>query len=183
MLLSTLATLVLLASTFSPLAAALPSPDKTSSYPEGLVDLGYARHIPTSINETESGRKIAIYKNIRFARPPVGDLRFRKPDPRVSEQDGVQTGDLPWEETSCIATVPSYLPLPGNGTTLGHEDCLFLDVYVPVDLKPHDKVPVLHLFHGSAYAFLNKDLYSSPMGLFNATGDDGNFIYVANNYR
>ncbi|KAK2593461.1 hypothetical protein QQS21_008834 [Conoideocrella luteorostrata] len=151
-----------------------------------VVDLGYAKHIPTYINKTLSGHKVAIYKNIRFANPPIGDLRFRAPDTRLPKVTGVQDGKVPWRSTACLSSAPGYVPFPEiNGTTWGVEDCLFLDVYVPDGVKPGDNVPVLHNFFGSAYAFGDKDTFFSPIGLLDKMFEDhaGKFILVSNNYR
>ncbi len=153
---------------------------------KGLVDLGYAKHIPTYVNTTASRERVAIYKNIRFANSPSGNLRFRKPDTNLPTQDGVQDGEASMADSTCISTAPWMVPFPEiNGTTFGVEDCLFLDVYVPEEVRPGDKVPVLHWFAGSAYAFGGKEYFINPIGLFdriNAAGV-GKFIFVANNYR
>ena len=163
-------------------AAASPLEDCDGHHP--VIDLGYAKHVPTFVNETKSGRKIFIYKNIRFANAPTGNLRFRRPDTDLPRSDGVQDGRVPWASTDCIASAPAQAPFPGiNGTTWGYEDCLFLDVYVPENVKPGDKVPVLHNFFGSAYAFGSKEMWSSPMGLFDLNSKYDKFIYVTNNYR
>jgi carboxylesterase type B len=149
-----------------------------------VIDLGYAKHIPTYINTTASGRRIAIYKNTKFPLPPTGSRRFRKPDISLPNTEGVQDGKVPWGTTDCIASAPSVAPFPGiNGTTWGHEDCLFLDVYVPEDLNPSHPVPVLHWFFGSGYALGSKDILFSPMELFDGNHTDKDFILVANNYR
>ncbi|CAG9988634.1 unnamed protein product [Clonostachys byssicola] len=153
---------------------------------DGLVDLGYARHVPTYTNTTTSGHNVTIYKNIRFANAPTGDLRFRRADTDLPHVDGVQRGDEPPGSRDCISSAPAYIPFPGiNGTTWGHEDCLFLDVYVPQGVKPGDNVPVLHFFYGSAYSFGSKEFLFSPMGLFENMFEQhkGRFIFVANNYR
>lgn len=152
----------------------------------GLVDLGYAKHIPTHINTTASGERVAIYKNIRFANAPAGNLRFRKPDTNLPVQDGVQDGKASMSDSTCISTAPWMVPFPSiNGTSFGVEDCLFLDVYVPQGVKPGDGVPVLHWFTGSAYAFGGKEYFISPLGLFDRikAAGLGKFIFVANNYR
>lgn len=153
---------------------------------QGLVDLGYAKHIPTSTNTTTSGYNVSIYKNIRFAKPPTGDLRFRKPNTDLPYVEGVEDGRAAWGARDCISSAPAYVPFPGlNGTTWGHEDCLFLDVYVPEGVKPGDNVPVLHFFYGSAYAFGSKEISFNPLGLFDHMFEEhgGKFIFVANNYR
>lgn len=155
--------------------------------PSGLVDLGYAKHIPTFVNKTVSGHNVTIYKNIRFANAPTGNLRFRAPDTNLPTQPGIQDGHAPEFSNSCISSAPAFVPFPGiNGTTWGVEDCLFLDVYVPDGVEPEDDVPVLHHFFGSAYAFGSKDsLELSPMGLFDRMFEqhEGKFIFVVNNYR
>ncbi|KAK4041356.1 lipase 1 [Parachaetomium inaequale] len=150
----------------------------------GLVDLGYAKHVPTYVNTTASGRKVAVYKNIRFANPPIGNLRFRLPDVRLPKTPGIQDGNVPALENHCISSAHPGAPYPPyNGTTWGQEDCLFLDVYVPDNVRPGDEVPVLHWFVGSAFAFGSKDMFISPLGLFDVMDNDTKFIFVANNYR
>ena len=154
----------------------------TRTFP--IVDLGYATHRPTFTNATESGQRLDIYKNIRFAHPPTGDLRFRKPKTPPPAQDGIQCGEQPEEETVCISSIPKEYPFPGfNGTSFGHDDCLFLDVYVPEGTKPGDKLPVLQWILGSAYTFSSKD-WINPLGLHDGSSRPGQrFISVVNNYR
>lgn len=181
---------------FLHITAALPSPASSSSSSNGhnppslpgLVDLGYAKHIPSYVNTTLSGRRrLAVYKNIRFARPPTGDRRFRAPDTRVDRVDGVQDGLLPpGATTGCISAAPAWapLPVPGlNGSAWGAEDCLFLDVYVPDGARPGDRLPVLHWVHGSGYAFDSAELSVHPLGLYDRVREGQEFIFVANHYR
>ncbi|KIX09168.1 uncharacterized protein Z518_00247 [Rhinocladiella mackenziei CBS 650.93] len=157
----------------------------TSSGPTSsdYIDLGYAKHSVTTTNATARGHKINIYKNIRFAQPPTGDLRFKWPQQPV-HHDGIQNGTLAHGST-CISSAPAYVPFPPfNGTHFGSEDCLFLDVYVPQSVKAADKVPVLHWLYGSAYAFGGKDYFSNPMGLFDELlSNERPFVFVTSNYR
>jgi carboxylesterase type B len=127
---------------------------------------------------------VSVYKNIRFANPPTGNLRFRLPDTQLPKTPGIQDGNVPDLENDCISSAPPGAPFPPfNGTTWGREDCLFLDVYVPDNVKPDDSVPVLQWFTGSAFAFGSKEMFLSPLGLFDAMDEDSKFILVANNYR
>ncbi|KAE8368864.1 Alpha/Beta hydrolase protein [Aspergillus caelatus] len=127
------------------------------------IDLGYATHTPTFINTTKSGTKIGLYNNIRFAQPPTGAHRFRKPVTPPPHEDGTQDGRDRLATSDCVSSVNSQAPFPGiNGTTWGQEDCLFLNVWVPEGVREGDNVPVLHWLHGSAFAFGSKDL----MGLY-----------------
>ncbi|KAE8151623.1 Alpha/Beta hydrolase protein [Aspergillus avenaceus] len=148
------------------------------------IDLGYATHKPTFVNTTSTGTKVGLYNNIRFAQPPTGALRFRKPRTPPSNETGVQDGRVRLFASDCVSAVHPGAPFPGiNGTTWGQEDCLFLNVWVPEGVKAGDKVPVLHWLHGSAWAFGSKDLFGDGFGLFDAMDEEGRFIFVASNYR
>ncbi|KAF3899079.1 putative Carboxylesterase [Trichophyton interdigitale] len=151
------------------------------------VNLGYAIHKPTYINITSYGLAVAKYNNIRYAQPPVGDLRFRKPKTPPPQVDGIQDGTR-YPSTDCVSSAYPGVPFSGrNGTTWGQEDCLFLNVQVPEGVKEGDLVPVLHWIHGSGYAFGSKDsvgITVDPEGLFDRLQRDGKkFVFVASNYR
>jgi hypothetical protein len=76
-----------------------------------IVDLGYVQQQATEYNETAD---VYVYRNIRFAAPPLGDLRLRKPQDPLNETE-VQNGSL-GINTACSQT---------DGTSLiGSEDCL-----------------------------------------------------------
>lgn len=164
-------------STFS-----LAAPEYGGAFPP--VDLGYAVHIPTQVSNTTSGVKYADYNNIRFAQPPLGDLRFRKPAVPPPTQDGIQNGSAEFFETNCVSSIPPNVPVPQNGTAWGQEDCLYLNVRVPEGVKEGDNVPVLHWLYGSAYAFGSKEFSGDALGVYEEMyGEDQKFIYVASNYR
>ncbi|KAJ5104178.1 hypothetical protein N7532_004707 [Penicillium argentinense] len=149
------------------------------------INVDTATHIPTYINTTASGAKVALYNNIRFAQPPIGNLRFRKPRTPPPTQDGIQDGRDRLFSSDCVCAAPSQVPFPGlNGTTWGTEDCLFLNVWVPEGVKAGDNVPVLYWMYGSAYAFGSKDLLVDGMGLMDLIRQpQERFIYVSGNYR
>jgi carboxylesterase type B len=163
----------------------LTSPIATTAQDFPEIDLGYATHTPTFINATASGTKIGLYNNIRFAQPPTGSLRFRKPRTPPAHENGTQDGRDRLSTSDCVSTVHPQVPFPGiNGTTWGQEDCLFLNVWVPEGVRAGDNVPVLHWLHGSAFAFGSKDLFGDAFGLMDNIEDPGDrFIYVASNYR
>lgn len=153
-----------------------------------LVDLGYAKHIPTWINTTTSGTELLNYNNIRYAEPPTGWKRFRRPVVPPPYQHGVQDGNRSSWQTDCISSATLGTPFPLlSGNTWGSEDCLFLNVVVPKGAKEGDKLPVLHWVVGSAYAFGGKDWTGfgiNTYGLFNRPLNlTDQFILVTHNYR
>lgn len=82
-----------------------------------VVDLGYVKQRATVYNETNDWY---IFKNIRFAAPPLGNLRFRKPQSPISQEE-IQDGAI--EDISCYQAFP--LPFKSLGiTSEGVEDCL-----------------------------------------------------------
>ena len=95
---------------------------------------------------------VYIYKGIPFAAPPVGDLRWKEPQP-VIPWEGVKVADTfgpgsvqvnhdssnPW-------TSEFYWEDPEFS-----EDCLYLNVWTPAPGKPGKKLPVAMWIHGGAY--------------------------------
>ncbi len=156
--------------------------------PDYLVDLGYAKHVPTWINTTSTGAKLLNYNNIRYAQPPTGEKRFRKPVTPPPHQPGIQNGNRSSWETDCISSCTPGAPFPLlSGHTWGSEDCLLLNVIVPEGTKEGDKLPVLHWTIGTAFAFGGKDWTGygiNTYGIFDGHMNlTDKFIMVTHNYR
>ena len=89
-----------------------------------LTSLGKIRGRRT---KTRDGRSIYSFRAVPYARPPVGYLRFARPEPA-----------LPWTGTLDCANrgeSPSCLQVnvlsPESKFYLGVEDCLYLNVFTP----------------------------------------------------
>ena len=78
-----------------------------------------------------------IFKGIPFAAPPVGDLRWRAPQP-VFKWEGIRKADT--FSPTCMQ---------GNGST-SSEDCLYLNVWTAAK-TPGDRRPVMVFIYGGAY--------------------------------
>lgn len=86
---------------------------------------------------------VHVYKGIPFAAPPVGELRWRPPQP-VKPWTGVRacTAFGPW--------CPQPRPLMGRELGTLSEDCLYLNVWTPAK-SPADKLPVMVWLHGGGH--------------------------------
>jgi hypothetical protein len=81
------------------------------------IDLGYVRQRATEYNTTTG---LYIYRNVRYARPPLADLRFRKPQPPLPEPAGTISDGSQYKTTVCPQAVSTITPST-NGFS---EDCL-----------------------------------------------------------
>ncbi|MDH4040697.1 MAG: carboxylesterase family protein [Gammaproteobacteria bacterium] len=113
---------------------------------------------------------------IPFAKPPVGALRWRAPQP-VERWSGVREA---LENGSMCAQVYPF-KWPDRLIVLGDEDCLYLDVWAPREAreKPvNSKLPVMVWIHGGA----NTLGLSGATRSYNLAGKE-NVIVVSLQYR
>ena len=91
----------------------------------------------------ESG--VRSFKGIPFAKPPVGGLRWKEPQP-VAAWDGIRKADK-FGPRAMQLPVFGDMNFRSNGMS---EDCLYLNVWTPA-LSDKDRLPVLVYFYGGGF--------------------------------
>ncbi|KGB53084.1 Carboxylesterase, type B precursor [Sphingopyxis sp. LC81] len=115
---------------------------------------------------TEAG--IEVFKGLPFAAPPVGELRWRAPQP-VAPWADVRDATRPGHDCMRPAADPAFEP---------SEDCLTLNVWRPAGAQK-GKLPVLVWIHGGAFVSGSNVPPEASGAPFARDG----VIFVAPNYR
>jgi para-nitrobenzyl esterase len=79
---------------------------------------------------------LMVFRGIPFAAPPVGDLRWKAPQP-VEKWEGIR-------QATAFAPAPMQGGNPPSGKS---EDCLYLNVWTPAK-KLNEKIPVMVYIYG-----------------------------------
>ncbi|WNG36813.1 carboxylesterase family protein [Archangium violaceum] len=117
---------------------------------------------------------VLSFKGIPFAAPPVGDLRWRPPQP-VQEWSGVR-------QATAFGHDCMQVPFAGDAAPLGTppaEDCLTLNVWRAADAPSDGKLPVMVWIYGGG--FVNGG--SSPSVYDGSRFAQQGVVLVSFNYR
>ena len=94
-----------------------------------------------------------MFKGVPYAQPPVGELRFRRPQEHTPWTAPLDcTAFSPRCPQAELASMEFYgkefydVMIPP-----GSEDCLYLNIWTPADAEPGAKLPVLFWIHGGAF--------------------------------
>jgi para-nitrobenzyl esterase len=116
---------------------------------------------------------VLSFKGIPYAAPPLGQNRWRAPQPVV-----------PWRGIRSAANYGSdcaQVPFPSDAAPLGSkpaEDCLYANVWTPAE-RPAAKLPVMVWIYGGG--FVNGG--SSPAVYDGTHFAEGGVVFVSFNYR
>ena len=99
--------------------------------------------------KTINDGKVRAWLGIPYAAPPVGDLRWKAPEPAAKwkgERDGTNFG------AHCAQNLVFPDMIFQDDVKGGSEDCLFLNVYAPATADKNAKLPVMYWIHGGGYS-------------------------------
>jgi para-nitrobenzyl esterase len=113
------------------------------------------------------------FEGVPFSAPPLGDLRFRPPQP-VEPWDGVRDATAP--ASPCAQREAG---LAGESTASIDEDCLYLNVTTPAgDSARRSGLPVMVWIHGGSFRIGAGSIYDGSQ-----LAVDGDVVVVTINYR
>lgn len=119
----------------------------------GMLSLAHADPLKV---KTEQGKvkgktindgKVKAFLGLPYAAPPVGDLRWKAPQPPAKwkgQRDGSKFGSR-CAQLHVFEDMVFQDPGPS-------EDCLYLNVYAPADSTGKSKLPVMFWIHGGGFA-------------------------------
>ncbi len=121
-----------------------------------------------------------IFKGIPYAKPPVGPLRWMPPRPPI-KHEGVYLANK-FGEPSLQPTVRSLFG--GETKIIGSEDCLYLNIWAPVQSK-NQKLPVMFWIHGGGYFIGSGNHGTERINMYDGAklAQQGKVIVVSINYR
>jgi len=121
-----------------------------------VAGMSAVAHADSLTVKTEQGKvqgktindgKVKAFMGLPYAAPPVGDLRWKAPEPPAKwkgERDATKYG-------AHCAQGPVFADMVFQDSGQS-EDCLFLNVYAPADSTVKSKLPVMFWIHGGVYS-------------------------------
>ncbi|XP_004847959.1 liver carboxylesterase 1 isoform X1 [Heterocephalus glaber] len=152
----------------------------TSSPP--VVDTVHGKVLGKYVSLEGVAQPVSVFLGVPFAKPPLGSLRFAPPQPP--------------ERWNYVKNTTSYPPMCSQNAEKNQlfydlftstqesislrysEDCLYLNIYTPVDLRKKSSLPVMVWIHGGGLTFGGASTYN---GL--ALSAHENVIVVTIQYR
>ena len=137
-----------------------------------LADEKYTIQTTSGISKGIEEKGVITWHDLPYAKPPVDELRWKAP--RSLNDNNKLLIDK--KNNFCVQRPSSLGGAPGEGKFIGTEDCLYLDIRKPKNIK--DKLPVMFWIHGGGNTSGLKDIYD-----FSGLVKKEEVIVVSINYR
>ncbi|KAG6815752.1 hypothetical protein H0H93_009083, partial [Arthromyces matolae] len=148
-------------------------------------------------NATVTGKsfgRISKFLGIPFARPPIGSLRYRLPQPIPPYTSNFYALSYGFSCPEQYTEVPVFTGLPKatidyiynnilHDALPGSEDCLTVNVIKPRNATPGDKLPVIVWIYGGGFEIGGTMYYDGSLIVARSIDMGLPVIYVSMNYR
>ena len=117
-----------------------------------------------------------VFKGLAYAKAPVGELRWKAPRDVAISNEIIDATEF---KSECIQPASESFISNWN-VSVGNEDCLFLNIYVPknqTDINKN-KFPVMFWIHGGSNIWGSGDFYD-----YSKLATDKQVIVITVNYR
>jgi carboxylesterase type B len=173
--------------TLAPLALAAPAIERRAA-------LTVIAPAPATTIVGRSALNVETFNGIPFAKPPVGPLRLKPPQPLTSSLgtiDGtgspracpqfyfsVDDRNIPSDVLGTVLNTPLFQTIGNQG-----EDCLTINVQRPAGTTKDSKLPVLFWIFGGGFELGSNAMYDATSLILESVAQRKPIIFVAVNYR
>ncbi len=138
-----------------------------------LVQANYMVETSSGVVDGYKANRVLHWDDIPYAQPPINELRWKAPRKIIYSNELIS----PKEDNFCVQRPSSLGGAQGEGSFVGSEDCLYLDITAPIKNKSK-LLPVMFWIHGGGNTSGLKDLYD-----FNKVVRKHDVVIVRINYR
>ena len=125
-------------------------PEPESDGPELIIETSYGRVEGAAVDDGRGpAGDVLVFRGIPYAAPPVGELRWRPPEPPAS-WEGVRSAHE--SGAPCWQGITPDTSIYSRGELDRSEDCLYLDLWTAAEAPGGGKPrPVMVWFHGGSH--------------------------------
>ncbi|XP_063294084.1 carboxylesterase 5A-like [Pelobates fuscus] len=127
-----------------------------------LVNTKYGKLLGDRVTVKGTDRTVDTFYGVPFAKPPVRELRFARPEPPVpwdSYRDATKDPPMCLQNISILEHFMELSKIKIEFPPVS-EDCLYLNIFTPADRENNTPLPVMVFIHGGALALGGANLFN-----------------------